>query len=213
MHYTKKESAMKNSNLSPEERKARKNERNRLYRLEHKEQLREYNRRYLASHPNWEKEYREKYEKENSEIIKIHKQQYYLNKKEEMNLKSKAWYDSRKNDPIFKEQKRLKRIENKRQYLFNAIKNRAKKRGIEFDIQPSDIHDLFISQGNVCAISKIKFDEYSAYYSSSVDRIDSNRGYVKGNIQLVCSVVNTMKLDLDMVEFRSIISKIYKSIA
>lgn len=34
----------------------------------------------------------------------------------------------------------------------------------------------------------------------SIDRIDSSVGYVRGNVQFVCDVVNRMKQDLSQVE-------------
>ena len=42
----------------------------------------------------------------------------------------------------------------------------------------------------------------------SIDRIDSNLGYVKGNIQLVCYVVNIMKNNFSMNEFIAFCEKI-----
>ena len=36
--------------------------------------------------------------------------------------------------------------------------------------------------------------------NASVDRIDSNRGYVEDNVQLVCKAVNLMKNELTMDE-------------
>lgn len=35
----------------------------------------------------------------------------------------------------------------------------------------------------------------------SIDRIDSSVGYVRGNVQFVCDVVNRMKQDLPQNEF------------
>lgn len=34
----------------------------------------------------------------------------------------------------------------------------------------------------------------------SIDRINSSLGYVRGNVQFVCDVVNRMKQDLSQVE-------------
>lgn len=36
----------------------------------------------------------------------------------------------------------------------------------------------------------------------SIDRIDSKRGYVRGNVQFVCDVVNRMKQDLPQADLR-----------
>jgi hypothetical protein len=48
-------------------------------------------------------------------------------------------------------------------------------------------------------------------YTASVDRVDSSRGYVKGNVVFVISAVNTMKNDLSEKEFLSIIESVYKN--
>lgn len=43
----------------------------------------------------------------------------------------------------------------------------------------------------------------------SIDRIDSTKGYTKDNTQLVCDIVNRMKLDLPMNEFVILCKIIY----
>jgi len=48
-------------------------------------------------------------------------------------------------------------------------------------------------------------------YTASIDRVDSAKGYVKGNIVFVISAVNTMKNDLPEKELLSIIESIYKN--
>ena len=38
-------------------------------------------------------------------------------------------------------------------------------------------------------------------FTASLDRIDSNKGYIKGNVQWVHKDVNTMKMDHTQEEF------------
>ena len=45
-------------------------------------------------------------------------------------------------------------------------------------------------------------------YNISIDRIDSSKGYIKGNIQLVCGIVNVMKSDSSEDEFLQLCKKI-----
>lgn len=42
----------------------------------------------------------------------------------------------------------------------------------------------------------------------SIDRVDSTKGYTKNNIQLVCSIINKMKLDMTIKELTYYCSKI-----
>ena len=47
-------------------------------------------------------------------------------------------------------------------------------------------------------------------YVVSVDRVDSNKGYLKDNVVLCCDSVNTMKMKLDTKEFLNICKEIVK---
>ena len=64
--------------------------------------------------------------------------------------------------------------------------------------------------------------EYKDYYTGqvpenyedySIDRIDSNLGYIEGNIVITTNRVNTMKNDMSTEEFKKLISDIYKNIS
>jgi hypothetical protein len=97
---------------------------------------------------------------------------------------------------------------------FNKIKHDAKKRGLSFDIDIKFIWDLFIKQNKRCALSDEIIDVGSGSKTknnrtASLDRIDSNRGYTKDNVQWVTTNVNTMKWDLTQERFLSLVKKIY----
>lgn len=76
--------------------------------------------------------------------------------------------------------------------LFINAKSRARKRGMEFTIKLSDV-----MIPDYCPILGIKLNRVAEKYwsdnSPSLDRIDNNEGYVKGNIQIISALANTMK--------------------
>lgn len=89
---------------------------------------------------------------------------------------------------------------------YAALKYRAASksrsgRTMEFDLTPDYIQDLFNKSNGKCALTGIAFDMQLGKhrkrnpYRPSVDRIDSTKGYIQGNIQIVLSIVNTMRLD------------------
>lgn len=85
---------------------------------------------------------------------------------------------------------------------FFGLQERAAKNGLLVDIDREYLYDLWDKQNGKCAISGIQMTYISNCgripTNVSVDRIDSNKGYIKGNVQLVCMAVNQMKNDLDM---------------
>lgn len=85
-----------------------------------------------------------------------------------------------------------------------GLKDRSKKYNFIIDFNVDYLKELWNSQNGLCNISKIPMtyimNQGRIYTNVSVDRIDSNIGYIKGNIQLVCMAVNQMKSDLSMNE-------------
>lgn len=98
--------------------------------------------------------------------------------------------------------------------LYNRLKRDAAKRKLAFDVSIEDLWELFIKQDRCCALShvSIKFAncKLSKETTASLDRIDSQHGYVKGNLQWVHKLVNIMKWDLPLPIFLDFADKISK---
>ncbi len=96
--------------------------------------------------------------------------------------------------------------------FWTELKSRAKRRKIEFDIDIKYIWDLFVEQNKKCALSgiPIRFGraDYRAETTASLDRIDSDKGYIKENIQWVHKAINIMKNDLPEDIFIGICSQV-----
>lgn len=85
------------------------------------------------------------------------------------------------------------------------IQRSAIKRDIDYDITIDELLRIWELQNGKCALTGIElsFPKHSKDYSNtaSLDRIDSNKGYVVGNVQWVHKIINIMKMDLDQSDF------------
>lgn len=85
----------------------------------------------------------------------------------------------------------------KLKHCLYSARSRAKQMNIEFNLTYQYIKYLYDLQKGLCAVSGIPMTcEYGVGPSDtnvSVDKIDPKKGYVIGNIQLVCWAVNRMK--------------------
>jgi len=76
--------------------------------------------------------------------------------------------------------------------IMNRAKNNSKKGNLDFNLNKSDIiiptHCPYLG----LKLSYNKKDGKSDHYFS-IDRIDSSKGYVKGNVQVISRLANTMK--------------------
>jgi hypothetical protein len=93
--------------------------------------------------------------------------------------------------------------------LFKDLKNNAIKRNIEVNINLQDIINVFESQNGKCNLSGIDLTtlyipgsgKWNNIHNASIDRINSKKGYYPDNIQIICSMINIMKWDLDQDDF------------
>lgn len=85
-----------------------------------------------------------------------------------------------------------------------------KSRTLEFNLSFKFLDDLWILQKGKCFYSgeDLWFSKSKVLGNASLDRIDSSRGYVEGNVQFVHKDINTMKWDLTEDRFINLCEKI-----
>ena len=88
---------------------------------------------------------------------------------------------------------------------YNTIIRGAKDRGHKFSLTMQDMYDLFATQHGQCALTGELLPDINR---SSLDRIDSHRGYELGNVQWVLQEVNFMKHTLPETRFVQLCSMI-----
>lgn len=126
--------------------------------------------------------------------------------------KRKDWCDEIRNEPIevgdITRQWWAKRI-------LSVLKHRRKKTPeFEYDLDMQYAWSLFLKQKKACIYTQIalKFPEEGFIGgTASLDRIDSSKGYIKGNVQWVHTRINNMKGDMTHDEFIDFCKKVTKN--
>lgn len=96
------------------------------------------------------------------------------------------------------QQKKASRERNIEQAMLTSAKNRAARKGLEFNLELSDI---VIPEKCPLLEVPFHFGTKECYdYSPSIDRIDNSKGYVKGNIQIISMKANAMKNSASLEE-------------
>lgn len=88
--------------------------------------------------------------------------------------------------------------------ILNNIKTRKKVRKLPFTITVNDLNSLYLKDSH-CKLSglnlSLDLSKALGKQNLSIDRIDSNKGYILNNIQLVDKRINMMKGTLPNEEF------------
>ena len=119
--------------------------------------------------------------KANPEKTKEQERRSYVLNKDNISIKNKKRYTNLT-------------LEKKFEQLFTTA---TKRKTVEVFISIQYIKDIWEKQEGRCAYTKLPLtSEAHQLNTVSLDRIDSSKDYVEGNIQLVCVPINRMKLDM-----------------
>lgn len=78
--------------------------------------------------------------------------------------------------------------------LYSAAKGRAKRKNLEFNIS---IEDIYIQEK--CPVLLLPYEKYTDM-APSLDRINNNKGYIKGNVIVMSKRANRLKGDFSINE-------------
>ena len=101
-------------------------------------------------------------------------------------------------------------------YIMNSIRSSSRRRGLLISVTPEILRELWHQQAGKCAYSGLAMELLSSgatrpettVLTASVDRIDSNFGYVVGNVHFVCLFVNLGKSDFSHEAVAGLFSKL-----
>ncbi len=95
---------------------------------------------------------------------------------------------------------------------FEEIKRNAKRRKIEFNVTKEYLWKCFEEQKSKCALTgeELFFGRQKVYSetNASLDRIDSSKGYIEGNVQWVHKDINLMKRSFDEKYFKEMCKRV-----
>jgi hypothetical protein len=104
-------------------------------------------------------------------------------------------------------------------YHANKARSRSKIKGYQTDLTKEYLKEVWDNQNGICPYTGIKMeisrtsqdeDIKKTPTKASLDRIDPNIGYIKGNVEFVCYCINVMKNDFtkdQMINFINLIKK------
>lgn len=171
----------------------------------------EHNRKRYANDLSYRKIQLERaaiWRKENPERNKTKMADWYKKNRKAVLLKAKKRYHA--NIDKSRRKNQLYRKNNRIAHSLRDAKRRARLKGWKFNVEEKDIIVPIY-----CPYLGIKLTHNGKKRSStlSIDRIDSKKGYVKGNVQVISLLANTMKTNASvkqMIMFAENVLRIHK---
>ena len=99
--------------------------------------------------------------------------------------------------------------------LIKNYKRRAEKKNLKFELDNEQLDSLFLGNCFYCGTApsnELKGGKscIGTYTYNGIDRLDSGKGYIKGNVVSCCKFCNQAKNDRTVNEFLAWITKVFK---
>lgn len=156
------------------------------YYKKNKERIRAYQAEWVKNNPDRFKASQKKYREEHREEIQVRQRE----SRERLTQSSPEKFLTKK----------LQRIVKKEQTCRESARDKFQL----CDLNIEYLMKMWKTQKGRCALTKKKMThKFHCLFAASIDRIESEKGYVQGNVQLVCQAVNYAKNKFTNEEFLS----------
>lgn len=93
---------------------------------------------------------------------------------------------------------------------YQRLKENAKLRRLKFNVSVEYLNYLLQSQNNRCKLTgeEIFFSKMKGQNTASLDRIDSSKGYIEGNVQWINKRINKLKSTFNQIELIDLCKKV-----
>lgn len=114
-------------------------------------------------------------------------------------------------DGFHEKEKAARRLSHRRNIIHNMVSNakeRATKKGLDFNLEDKDI-----VIPNVCPLLNVPFilgEKGNYEYTPTIDRIDNTKGYTKDNIWVITKKANSMKNSATLTELYTFCTNILR---
>lgn len=171
---------------------------------DHLNQRREYNRAYYAKNKDKEQEKNLRYKSKHRQELASKARSHYEENRDEQIKRHKEW----KLTNTGYERMRYAIPSIRIRKLVDGAKRRAKRDGVPFDESLRNFLSAAPSTLCECCGSALDYSSGRGHldrdHSPSLDRIEPSRGYVIGNIIVICWRCNVIKRDASLVEIENI---------
>lgn len=149
------------------------------------------------------KTYKREWARKNKERLKEQKTEWLKNNVEKRKQTTAKYREKVK--PLQEQQRR----ENYEWYMWNSIRSRSKRLGLEFNLELSDIVIPVVCPLLGQPLTRL-VGEGRSDWNPSVDRVDPKLGYIKGNIEIMSDKANRMKNNASQSELLVFAKEILK---
>jgi len=143
------------------------------------------------------------YRRQNPEIIRQARKRYGEKYYQKNKAKARQYYEQNKEHLLQEAKSKRTGKEGYIKTMLQSAKSRAKKKGLEFDL---DLDKLFSIAPDHCPVDGLPFDWERRLEDDktlpltipSLDRIDSSRGYTKDNVMIIGDKWNRWKSNMNL---------------